>query len=83
MWGGRRIGVRFLGGSDSVVGPIGLSWVAPGMSSTDFDVTSLELGSPCLQTFRMGDGRAFPRNPRSEEMLAKLADDLNNADKDL
>ena len=32
---------------------------------------------------RMGDGRAFPRNPRSEEMLAKLADDLHNADKDL
>ncbi|KAF9645795.1 zf-DHHC-domain-containing protein [Thelephora ganbajun] len=29
-----------------------------------------------------GDGRAFPRNPRSEEMLVKLADDLRNADKD-
>ena len=32
---------------------------------------------------RKGDGRTFPRNPRSEEMLAKLADDLRNADKDL
>jgi len=32
---------------------------------------------------RKGDGRTFPRNPRSEEMLAKLADDLHNADKDL
>ena len=32
---------------------------------------------------RMGDGRSFPRNPRSEEMLAKLADDLHNTDKDL
>jgi len=31
----------------------------------------------------MGDGRAFPKNIRYEEMLAKLADDLNNADKDL
>jgi len=30
-----------------------------------------------------GDGRAFPRNPGSEEMLAKLVDDLHNADKDL
>lgn len=33
--------------------------------------------------YRKGDGRGFPRNPRSEEMLAKLADDLHNADKDL
>jgi hypothetical protein len=32
---------------------------------------------------RKGDGRAFPRNPGSEEMLAKLADDLHNADKNL
>lgn len=32
---------------------------------------------------RMGDGRAFPRNLRAEEMLAKLVDDLRNADKDL
>ena len=32
---------------------------------------------------RKGDGRSFPRNPRSDEMLAKLVDDLCNADKDL
>jgi len=31
----------------------------------------------------MGDGRSFPRNPRSEGMLAKLVDDLHNANKDL
>ena len=33
--------------------------------------------------YRKGDGRTFPRNPRSEDMLAELADDLRNADKDL
>ena len=36
-----------------------------------------------LANNRKGDGRTFPRNPRSEEMLAKLDDDLRNADKDL
>jgi len=65
-----------------VVGPIGLSWAAPGMSSIirrELDGVRLTVLTNC----RMGDGRAFTRNPRSEEMLAKLADDLHNADKNL
>ena len=32
---------------------------------------------------RKGDGRSFPRNPRADDMLAKLVDDLHNVDKDL
>lgn len=30
---------------------------------------------------RMGDGRTFPRNPRADEMLARLAAELVNDDK--
>ena len=65
-----------------MAGSIGLSWVVLGMSSV-LDVTSVEFRFSVLTNCRMGDGRAFPRNPRSEEMLAKLVDDLHNADKDL
>jgi hypothetical protein len=62
-----------------VVGSTGFSWVVRGMSS--FFQGDVHLTAP--PNHRKGDGRAFPRNPRSEEMLAKLADDLHNADKDL
>lgn len=49
-----------------------------------FHLASMELDSPFyFAGYRMGDGRSFPRNPRSEQMLVKLADDLHNADKDL
>lgn len=82
MWGGGRIGVRSLDGSDSVAGFIGFSWEALGTSSvSDVDRNRIPLTMPA--TCRKGDGRAFPRNPGSEGMLAKLADDLHNADKDL
>lgn len=81
MWGGGIIGVRFSGGSDNVVGSIDLFWGVPGMSSVS-DVTSLGFRS-LPANYRKGNGRAFPRNPLSEEMLAKLTDDLHNADKDL
>lgn len=30
----------------------------------------------------LGDGKSFPRNPRSEEMLAELAKELVKADSD-
>jgi len=30
-----------------------------------------------------GDGRTFPRNPRSDEMLARLAAELMRLDKDV
>ena len=65
-----------------MVGSTGLSWGVPGMSSV-FKFDRAVFGSPCTANCRKGDGRAFLRNPRSEEMLAKLADDLHNADKDL
>ncbi|KJA21237.1 hypothetical protein HYPSUDRAFT_141151 [Hypholoma sublateritium FD-334 SS-4] len=39
--------------------------------------TRLWYGGACL-----GDGKSFPRNPRSEEMLAKLANDLVKFDSD-
>ena len=31
---------------------------------------------------RKGDGRTFPRNPRADEMLARLASDIVDVDKD-
>jgi hypothetical protein len=31
--------------------------------------------------FRCGDGKTFPRNPRSDETLARLAKELVQADK--
>lgn len=34
-------------------------------------------------TYSMGDGRTFPRNPRSDEMLSRLASELAGVDKDL
>lgn len=34
-------------------------------------------------TYSMGDGRTFPRNPRSHEMLSRLASELAGVDKDL
>ena len=82
MWGGGRIGVRFSDGSNTVAGFIGSYWEALGASSVsgmDHDGVPLTMLVNC----RKGDGRAFPRNPRSEEMLAKLADDLHNVDKSL
>ena len=45
----------------------------------DLNGVRLTMRSTC----RKGDVRGFPRNPRSEEMLAKLADDLQNSDRDL
>lgn len=47
------------------------------------DPGGIRLTHACKPNHRKGDGRTFLRNPRSEEMLAKLADDLHNADKDL
>lgn len=84
MWGGGRIGVRFLGGNGPAAGFIACSWEVPGMLSV-FDLASMELHSLSMvyANYRMGDGRSFPRNPRSEGMLAKLVDDLHNANKDL
>jgi palmitoyltransferase len=32
---------------------------------------------------RKGDGRSFPRNPRSDGMLARLAEELVKVDKDI
>ena len=32
--------------------------------------------------YRPGDGMHYPLNPRAEEVLAKLAEDLVNADRD-
>ncbi|TFK86062.1 zf-DHHC-domain-containing protein [Polyporus arcularius HHB13444] len=40
-------------------------------------VYRLAIGGACT-----GDGRTFPRNPRAEQMLARLASDLVSADKD-
>ncbi|KAF8892385.1 hypothetical protein CPB85DRAFT_1377841 [Mucidula mucida] len=44
---------------------------------------------PCGWVYRMfgigacqGDGRSFPRNPASDDMLARLANELLEADKD-
>lgn len=39
---------------------------------------------PCdrLAFDRMGDGRAFPRNPRADDMLARLSAELVDMDKD-
>jgi hypothetical protein len=79
MWGGGTIGVRSLDGSDGVVGFIGSFWEVQGMLS----ILDIEVRLTLDANHRKGDGRAFPRNPGSEEMLAKLADDLHNADKDL
>ena len=36
-----------------------------------------------VYAFRKGDGRHFPHNPRSEEMLARLAKELVVVDSDL
>ena len=36
-----------------------------------------DVGRPCS----IGDGKTFPRNPRADEMLARLANELVSADK--
>lgn len=45
-----------------------------------YDLKPLVLTNAALDS--KGDGRSFPRNPRAEEMLTKLAAQLVTADKD-
>lgn len=74
-----RIGLRCLAGIESMGGYIDFGTGGPRKPLTCrflhiFPVAHFS------HLLRMGDGKTFPRNPRSDEMLARLANELVKAD---
>lgn len=75
-----RIGLRCLVGIESMDGYIDFG--AEGPRKPRLAVSSIFPVAHLCHLLRMGDGMTFPRNPRSTEMLARLADELVKADED-
>lgn len=81
MLAGGEIGHKYLDGITNTDGYTGFGVVV---------VVGERCLSGCPPTWRLtvctkskGDGRTFPRNPRSDEMLARLTAELIQLDKDL
>jgi hypothetical protein len=80
MLAGGEIGRKYLDGITNTDGYTGFGVVVVGEPRLS--------GCPLMWrlticTKSKGDGRMFPRNPRSDEMLARLAAELVRLDKDV
>ena len=84
MSAGARTGPKFWGGTDRLVGCIASLLEVEGK----YHVSSSrgrclhDLNDSHRSFLSKGDGHTFPRNPKADEMLARLAGDLVSIDKD-
>ena len=74
---GGKTGFRCLGGKGGMAGCIDFGVAEPRKFLIAMYVDSWK---NIQHFFRLGDGKTFPRNPRSEEMLVKLAKELVKVD---
>ena len=79
MLAGGGIGRRSLDGITNMDGYIDFGVAVEGKRLSGY--TPMCQLNACTKS--KGDGRTFPRNPRSDEMLARLATELVRLDKDV
>jgi len=80
MLAGGEIGRKYLDGITNTDGCTDFGVVVGGERRLSGCPLMLRL-TVCTES--KGDGRTFPRNPRSDEMLARLAAELMRLDKDV